>query len=137
MGGGLAVVALVTSRHSEVTGWKKPSPLLLLQKSTWVILSTVPPAGRASGSPSHTPRGWGFSGEVELGVCIFAGSLSDNGARKGRVHAWRAVWSLNACMPVCVHVCLHTHVWTAGMCSYGCLCICVVCCRVCLCRNEA
>lgn len=110
-------------QHSEVTGWKKSSPLLLPCKSTRVILSTVPPAGRASGSPSHARRGWGFSGEAELGVCASA-LLPDGSAtmEPEKAVCARSTQSCRACVctckGVCVYTCFYRQVWTAVMCDF-------------------
>lgn len=75
----------------------------------------MPPTGRASGSPSHAPRVWGFSGEVELGVCVSA-PLQDRSATKEpekarcthRVqHGQAAGMQVRVCACRCVHTSLH------------------------------
>lgn len=87
------------------------------------------PAGRASGSPSHTSRGRGFSGEVELGVYVSA-SLQVRSATTEPEKAvcipgtrqceFTHVRARGVCVRKCagVRVCLHTGVGRAAMCCY-------------------
>lgn len=71
----------------------------------------MPPAGRASGSPSHTPRGWGFLGEVELGACASA-PLQVRSAQWSQkrqcVHLICKIGE-SVCVHTRVYVCVHTY----------------------------
>lgn len=72
----------------------------------------MPPTARASGSPSHAPRGRGFSGEVELGVCVSA-PLQDRSATKEpeKARCTHRVQHGQACRcagkSVCMQACAH------------------------------
>lgn len=85
----------------------------------------MPPAGRVAGSPSHTPRGWGFSGEAELGVCASVPLQDCSPTMEPEKAACTAACSVGelayvharVCVCVSMQVCAHVF---AHACADGC-----------------